>query len=139
MRAIRFVAASGLVVWLGAVPLMAHHAFSGEFDAQQPMKLRGIITQMEWVNPHAWLHLDVKRPDGTIEQWQVQLGSPSGLFRRGWTRSSVLVGVEIEVSGHRARDPKLMMMNGSDARFPDGRQVFVGSPESGAPEIIEKK
>ncbi len=129
----RLVAASiGVSVLLASVPARAHHSFSAEFDANNPIKLQGTVTKMDWVNPHAWIYLDVKRPDGTTEQWRIEGGTPNALFRRGFTKDSLKAGTVIIVSGYRAKDGTLKG-NGRDLTFPDGRKLFLGSSGTGAP------
>ena len=114
-------------------PVVAHHAFSAEFDSTQPVRLRGKITRMEWINPHAWMHLDVTAPDGTVESWMIEAGPPGALIRRGWNRDSVVPGTEVLVEGYRALDGS-NRANGRDVTFPDGRRLFAGSTNTGAPE-----
>ena len=111
----------------------AHHSFAAEFDANRPVKLSGTVTKMEWVNPHAWIHIDVKNEDGTVSQWMIEAGAPNSLIRRGWNKRSLLAGTEIVVTGFQARDGQLRA-NGRDVTFPDGSQMFVGSSGIGAPE-----
>ena len=118
---------------LAAAPLLAHHAFSAEFDAKQPIKLTGTVTKMEWINPHAWIHIDVKRPDGAVEKWMIEGGTPNTLFRRGFTKNSVLPGTVIIVDGYRAKDGS-MKANGRDLTLSDGRKLFLGSSGTGAPK-----
>ena len=125
------IAGVGLLL-AAAVPVVAHHAFSAEFDANRPMKLEGKVTKMEWINPHAWIHLDVTRPDGTVESWMVEGGTPNTLFRRGFTKNSLLPGTEIIVDGYQAKDGS-MKGNGRDLTFKDGRKLFLGSSGTGAP------
>jgi len=112
--------------FLATVQVSAHHAFAAEFDANQPVKLEGTIARMEWISPHSWLHLDVQRPDGTVERWMIEGGPPNALFRRGFTQESLPVGIEIIVEGFRARDGSLRA-NGRDITFADGSRPFVGS------------
>ena len=123
---------AGLVVVLAAVPVRAHHAFSAEFDAKRPIKLQGTIARMEWINPHTWIHLDVKKPNGKVERWMIEGGPPNALYRRGFTKNSLPVGVEIIVEGFQAKDGS-MRGNGRDITFPNGRKLFVGSSGTGAP------
>jgi hypothetical protein len=125
------VLAGGL--WLAGAPAAAHHAFAAEFDAEQPVTLRGTVTSMEWVNPHCWLHVDVKEPDGRIVNWLLELGPPNGLFRRGWRRDSVPPGAEVVVKGYRAKNGK-PIANAAFVTLPDGRELFGGSSGTGAPD-----
>jgi hypothetical protein len=123
---------SGLMLVVSGSSVLAHHAFSSEFDATKPVKLRGKITRMEWVNPHAWMHLQVTDDDGNVEDWMIEAGPPGALVRRGWTRDSVQPGTEVLVEGYQATDGALRA-NGRDVTFPDGRRLFAGSSGTGAP------
>ena len=126
---------------LGAIALvaatatsgLAHHAFGGEFDPNRPVLLRGKIVKVEWVNPHAWIHVEVAKPDGTKEVWMVEGGSPNSLYRRGVTKDSLQVGTEIIVDGYQARDYTQPRANGRNITFVDGRKLFLGSSGTGAP------
>lgn len=122
----------GLFIASAAVPVWAHHAFSAEFDPAKHLKFTGVVTKMEWVNPHVWIHVDVKMPDGTVESWAVEGGTPSALYRRGLTRAAVPVGAEILVDGYGAKDGS-NRMNGRDLKFADGRAFYLGSSGTGAP------
>jgi len=113
--------------------LRAHHSFAAEFDANQPVTLKGTVVKMDWVNPHTWIHLDVKTPKGTVERWMIEGGPPNALYRRGFTQKSLPQGSEIVVEGFRAKDGSLRG-NGRDLTFADGRRLFVGSSGTGAPE-----
>jgi uncharacterized protein DUF6152 len=128
---------NALASLLGAVSMAAgtagaHHAFSTEFDAKQPITLKGKITQVEWINPHAFIHLDVKKDDGTVEKWMIEAGSPNTLVRRGMTRDSIPAGTEVIVFGYRHRNGS-NAANGRDVTLPDGRRLFITSPGTGAP------
>lgn len=117
---------------LTSVPAVAHHAFAAEFDARRPLKLTGTVTKMEWINPHAWIHIDVKKPDGTVESWMVEGGTPNTLLRRGFTKNSLKPGIQIVVDGFQSKD-RSRRMNGRDVKLPDGRTLFLGSSGTGAP------
>ena len=132
------VAGAAFAVAAAAVPVIAHHSFAAEFDAKKPVKLRGTVTKMEWINPHSWIHIDVKTPDGKVEQWMVEGGAPNALLRRGWNKNSLLPGTEILVEGFQAKDGALRA-NGRDITFPDGRKLFVGSSGIGAPDERPEK
>ena len=110
----------------------AHHAFAAEFDASKPLSLRGTVARMEWINPHTWIHLDVKKADGTVERWMIEGGPPNALYRRGFTKDSLPIGAEIVVEGFRAKDGS-RRGNGRDITFADGRKLFLGSSGTGAP------
>jgi hypothetical protein len=121
--------------WLyAAVPVVAHHAFGAEFDPDAPVRLQGKIVKVEWVNPHAWIHMEVKKPDGSTEVWMVEGGTPNTLLRRGLTRDSLAFGTEIIVDGYQTKDHSLKRANGRDITFTDGRKLFMGSSGTGAPQ-----
>ena len=136
MRRHIFVGIAGISLALAAAPLRAHHAFSAEFDAERPLKLEGTLVKTEWVNPHAWLHIEVKKPDGKSEVWMIEGGTPNTLMRRGISRDSLKIGEAIAVTGYQAKDGSLRA-NGRDITYPDGRKLFLGSTGTGAP--YEKK
>lgn len=130
VRLMSFVALFGL--WIGGASVLAHHAFSAEFDADKPLKLQGTVTKVEWINPHSWFHINVKKPDGTIEKWMVEAGNPHNLFRRGFSKDSVTPGMEIVVDGYQAKDGS-RRANGRDLTLPNGKTLFMGSSGTGAP------
>ena len=120
-----------------AAPLLAHHAFAAEFDAKKPVEFTGTITKMEWTNPHVWLHMDVKRPDGKVESWAFEAGTPSVLFRRGFTKQSLMPGTIVKVEGYQSKDGT-RRANGRDLTFGDGRKMFMGSSGTGAPYELSR-
>jgi len=133
-RRVGIAVAVAVAVLLGAGgSVVAHHAFSAEFDANAPVTLRGPVTKVEWINPHAWIHIDVTTPKGTHETWMVEGGTPNTLQRVGITRDSIKIGTVIVVAGFKAKDGRLRA-NGRDITFPDGRTLFMGSSGTGAPK-----
>jgi hypothetical protein len=132
MRKVVAILGVGALTLLAAAPAWTHHAFSAEFDANKPVKLRGVVTKMEWVNPHSWIHIDVKRTDGNTESWMIEAGPPGALVRRGWSKSSIPPGMEVLVEGYQAKDGT-RKANGRDVTLPDGKRLFVGSSGTGAP------
>jgi len=125
------LAACGLLA--GTVPVAGHHAFGAEFDPNAPIRLQGKVVKLEWVNPHAWIHIEIKKPDGASEVWMVEGGTPNTLLRRGLTRDSLTVGTELIVDGYQTKDHSLKRANGRDVTFTDGRKMFMGSSGTGAP------
>ena len=111
----------------------AHHAFGAEFDPNAPIRLQGKVVRIEWVNPHTWIHIETKKPDGTTEVWMVEGGTPNTLLRRGINRNSLIDGTEIIVDGYQSKD-RSNRANGRDITFPDGKKLFVGSSGTGAPD-----
>ena len=115
-----------------ATSASAHHAFAAEFDANKPVNFKGKISKMEWINPHTWLHVDVKNPDGSMTNWAIEAGTPNVLFRRGFTKQSLLPGIDIAIDGYQAKDGS-HRANGRDLTFADGKKLFLGSSGTGAP------
>jgi hypothetical protein len=126
----------GLGLLLAAVPAAAHHAFAAEFDANRPVQLKGNVTKVEWINPHAWIHIEAQKSDGTTEIWMVEGGTPNTLFRRGITKDSLLPGTEVIVDGYQSKDracAPICKANGRNVTLTDGRKLFLGSSGTGAP------
>jgi hypothetical protein len=133
----RLAVGAGLLVATG-VPIRAHHSFASEYDAKQTVNLKGTVTKMEWINPHAWIHLAVKSPDGKVENWMVEGAAPNALLRRGFNKNSLPPGTEIVVSGFRSKDGA-NRVNGNNVTMADGKTLFLGSSGTGAPYDPEKK
>ena len=138
MRGKLAVAVVGVGLLVAAAPLVAHHSFAAEYDATKPVKMTGTVTQMEWINPHAWIHMDVKQPDGKVVNWVVEAATPDTLVRRGFNKQSLLAGTVILVEGYQAKDGA-MRANGRDITYLDGRKLFVGSSGTGAPDERQEK
>jgi len=117
---------AGALIAARAPGLAAHHAFSAEFDAKKPVRLKGAVSRVEWVNPHAWIHIQVIRDNGKAEEWMIEGGTPNALFRRGITHDSLKPGTEIVVVGFQAKDGS-NRANGRDLTLTDGRKLFLGS------------
>jgi hypothetical protein len=122
----KILAAAALAsLFAAVVPAWAHHSFAAEFDIAKPVKLEGTVTSMEWINPHSWIHLDVKGPDGKMVNWMVEGGSPNILLRRGFTKKSLEPGTVIVVEGYQAKNGE-NRANGANITFPDGKRLFLG-------------
>ena len=124
---------AGAMVLSSAGSLNAHHAFGAEFDPDAPVRLQGKLVKLEWVNPHAWLHIEITNKEGKKEVWMVEGGTPNTLLRRGLTRASLAYGTELIVDGYQTKDHSLKRANGRDVTFADGRKIFMGSSGTGAP------
>ena len=123
-KLMKVVAGAGLFM-AAAVPVLAHHSFSAEFDQNKQVTLEGKVVMMEWVNPHSWLHIDVTQPDGAVVRWKIEGGSPSVLFRKGWNRDSLPAGTKVKVVGFQAKDGSFRASS-RDLQFPDGRRMDLG-------------
>ena len=133
-RALALLSAAAAI--LVALPTHAHHSFSAEFDANAPVRLAGKVVKIEWINPHAWIHLEVLDEDGVATTWMVEGGTPNTLLRAGIDKNTVAIGTEIVVRGYQAKDKACRpacKANGRDVTFPDGRKLFMGSSGTGAP------
>jgi uncharacterized protein DUF6152 len=131
-KLVTVVSIVGLAVCGAAASVSAHHAFAAEFDAKKPVSFKGTVTKMEWINPHTWLHVDVKKTDGSVENWAIEAGTPNVLFRRGFTKESLLPGTEVVIEGYQAKDGS-HRANGRNLTLPDGKMLFLGSSGTGAP------
>lgn len=125
------IAAVVALALAGAAPLAAHHAFAAEFDVNQPVKVKGTITKVEWVNPHAWLYVDVKGDDGKVVNWRFELGAPNAMIRLGWRKDSVPPGLEVAITGFRAKNGEAVA-NGRSIILPNGRELFSGGSGPGS-------
>jgi hypothetical protein len=128
----RLVTFAGTLSLVAAGSAAAHHSFAAEFDANQPIQLRGTVTRVEWINPHTWIHIDVKQADGSVQKWMIEGGTPNTLLRRGLTRNTLPEGTEIVVDGYKAKNGT-NRANGRDLMLTDGRKLFMGSSGTGAP------
>jgi hypothetical protein len=133
MQRARVVLATVIVALSVSSAVRAHHSFAAEFDANKPVTLKGTVVKMEWVNPHTWIHLDVKNPDGTVTRWMIEGGTPNTLVRRGFTKASLQAGTEITIEGYQAKNGA-NRANGADMILPGGKRLFLGSSGTGAPK-----
>ena len=130
MRFAAFLAAAACI--LSAAPVWAHHSFAAEFDSRRQIHLMGRVTRVEWTNPHAWIHINVKNPDGKMTEWTIEAGTPNTLLRRGFTKDSLKRGMDIVVDGYQAKDGS-NNANGQDVTLPDGHKLSLRSSGKGAP------
>jgi hypothetical protein len=121
-----------LGAFLATAPAFAHHAFAAEYDALKPINLKGTLTKLEWSNPHAWLHVDVKDDQGKVVSWAIEFGSPNALLRRGLRKTDFPEGLQVVISGYRAKNGS-PTVNATTVKLPDGRDLFTGSSGTGAP------
>jgi Family of unknown function (DUF6152) len=138
MRSKVTIVLAGLALLLSQAPLWAHHAFAAEFDEKKPVKfLDATVTRVQLINPHSWIYVDVKMPNGTIENWAIEAGSPNILLRRGITRDTLKVGQKLVVDGYQSKDGS-HRANGRDLTLPDGTKLFLGSSGDGAPYEVQR-
>jgi hypothetical protein len=130
MRRTLTTIAMGCLIAGAAAPAIAHHAFAANFDAEKPVRFEAVITKMEWINPHVWIHIDAQMPDGSVEQWMIEAGSPNMLFRQGLNKNSVKPGMRVIVDGYQARNGS-KRANGRDLTLPDGRKLFLSGAGDG--------
>ena len=128
----------GVGVLLAAMPVLAHHSFAAEFDANKPVTLKGTLTKMEWTNPHGWIHIDVNSPDGKVESWAIETGAPNALLRRGLRKTDFPVGTEVTVQGFRAKDGT-NTANGRTVTTAEGKNFFMGSSQGDSPKDSAEK
>jgi hypothetical protein len=133
-------AAGGLLLLMTTVPAWAHHSFASEYDADKPTKIQGTVKKVEWINPHSWITIEVKAPDGTVQTWEIEAGAPNAMFRRGFNKDSLPIGTEIVVTGYLAKNG-LHRVNGRDLTLPDGQKLFMATSNPFEPdaEKSEKK
>ena len=132
MNRLRVVLVTAVVAFSVSPPLRGERVMRAEFDANQPVTLKGTVVKMDWVNPHTWIHLDVKNPDGTITRWMIEGGTPNTLVRRGFNKRSLEAGTEVTIEGYRAKNGS-NRANGADMLLPGGKRLFMGSSGTGAP------
>ena len=133
---VRISAVAALALAVAAPTAVAHHAFSAEFDANLPIRVQGKIVQVDWINPHAWVHVEDVKEDGTKQVWQLEAGTPNTLLRRGLTKRLLQPGTEVVVRGYQSKDKVCVPIcsgSGRDITFPDGTKIFMGSSGTGAP------
>lgn len=125
------MALAGLCVLMAVAPAMAHHSFAAEFDENAPVSLKGSLSKMEWLNPHTWIYVDVKQPDGKVVTWAIEGAAPNGLIRRGLRKADFPIGSELTIEGYKAKNGS-PTANAKTVTFPDGRNFYLGASEPAA-------
>jgi Family of unknown function (DUF6152) len=132
MRVKQAVFVAGLALLAATLPLVAHHSFAAEFDSAKSVALQGVVTKLDWMNPHIWIYLDTKDESGTVAHWQCEGGPPNTLTRNGWTKDSLKIGDQVNIDGFRSKDGS-NTCNARSVKLPSGKNVFAGSAEDGGP------
>jgi hypothetical protein len=132
MRVRQAVLAAGIGLLAATLPLVAHHSFAAEFDSAKPVSLQGVVTKLDWMNPHIWIYFDTKDDSGTVAHWQCEGGPPNALTRNGWSRDSLKTGDQVNIEGFRSKDGT-NTCNARSVKLPNGKSVFAGSAEDGGP------
>ncbi len=132
MRLKQAVLVAGIGLLAACLPLVAHHSFAAEFDSTKAITLQGVVTKLDWMNPHIWIYLDTKDDSGTVAHWQCEGGPPNTLTRNGWTKDSLKIGDQVNIEGFRSKDGS-NTCNARSVKLPSGKSVFAGSAEDGGP------
>ena len=138
MRTNFYVIAAAAALLALATPAVAHHSFAAEFDSEKPVTVQGIVTKMDWVNPHSWIYVDVKDQSGKVVNWRFEMGPPNSLLRMGWRKDSIPVGTPVEIQGYRAKTGEAVA-NAKQVKLPDGRELFSGGSAPTLPGATETK
>jgi hypothetical protein len=132
MRVTQAVLAAGIGLLAATLPLVAHHSFAAEFDNAKPISLQGVVTKLDWMNPHIWIYLDTKDDTGAVAHWQCEGGPPNALTRQGWSKDSLKISDQVTIDGFRSKDGT-NTCNARSVKLPNGKSVFAGSAEDGGP------